>query len=1404
MAQMQLSEIAKEISSFFKHPYEDVLARVTRESANPGIHVSEAWQRANPRTNEEIREFYESTDAYVYDLMVEGARDIRQQWREAILEALRSRQELRTVLDFGAGVANETLFLASNGYEVTYYDVAGITREFARYRMSHHPARERIRIALDKSELADSGGYDVILCLEVLEHLTDPLDTLDFLRRILRPDGLLILTQAFSLVGPRYPSHLPSNRKLASTFEDDCFELGLVVVKRIGPEERIAILQQIKPVDIIIPVYNGFEVLCECLNSIRANPDRIPHRLVLVNDGSDDPRVLRLLAEAQDKDGAVVIHHPSRLGFARSVNDAFSLSRCDVVILNSDTQVTHGWLTKLVRTAYRRNNIGTVTAASNNASIFSLPVVDPLPPGTDVNEIGMDVEASSPKVYPRIPVGVGFCMFIKREVLDCVGEFDSETFGSGYGEETEFCLRAEKSGYSHVLADDVYIHHRGAHSFSQIHSGTEIQQMRASADQRLFAMYPSYQQSIDDFKRRNPLGLNCELLRHLNLRKLQDKPRILVVANNPINAGFVGGIEFHVEDLIRHLGNDFAFYLLWCRRNAVVLDEYLRYVHTRFVFGLQQPFEPHMLFHHEVRNHVKKIMQAFSINLVHVHHIMLGTLDPLDIAHLYGIPVVVTVHDYYLLCPNYNLLDKSGTFCQLPSDERRCSVCLATREDLPAGFSLTRWRDWIREKLALADMLVFPSRATHDMFAQVYQADRFSIIPHGVESGRDNSDSQDFGSEAERVHDQKTAFSVCFLGYPAPQKGKHLMERAVPDLARAGVKVHFLGSRAEDWPPEWKAFKDNLVFHGPYSRKEVVSILKQLSPHLVLLPSPWPETFSYVLSEAMAAGVPAVVPPLGALAERVAETGAGVIMEEVSPEALVRAVLSVRNMPDRYLAILRQARSTRLKPVREMAEEYRNLYSSLINRRCHPSFTISVHSHQAGIREESNKNDKSRGVGPNSDQAAPRSMPRPIVSVLIDTRSGSAFLQKSIETLRRNTRIPFEVIVLDNDSLSNDEISKLVASDHNKVSVISAPPVAEFAPVVNRALEASQGAYVVIMHADVLVPSGWLEPMLVALQRSDVGIVGPRSNHAPSGQAVKAPVFLDDDPMAIEAFFKDAAREKAGQGAFVNCIGDLCIAVKRSLLSKIGGFDTSFASGAVTLSDFCLRAQVAGFRTWVAEDSFVYHYGQCNGSLKNRTVLPASLQLANDLQRLNSKRTVRAASCSQKRISEKYPLLNAYDLEWDYYPLSPTAVAHNADQPLSLVDSRKVHFLMCPNWDDPQDQWVEGLRAFTTAFDSFENVGLLIRIDPVVYTDADSIVNQINRKLTELGINLNKNWLFLIINDPLPPLRRGRLYLASHVFIDTCSPGGFSIAAEEAKACGLICCKPSPEALKSAYRQVVK
>ena len=199
-------------------------------------------------------------------------------------------------------------------------------------------------------------------------------------------------------------------------------------------------------------------------------------RLVIVLDGPPDAESLaaveELRAAARREVGGFelsVLAHETPLGFLRSANRALRESARDAVLLNSDTQVTAGWLGRLRAAAYSDAKIATVTPFSNNATICSLPRFldeNAIPAGYTIDSFGALVTRVSRREYPRLPTGVGFCLYVKRSVLDEIGLFD-EAFGLGYGEEVDLCLRAASRGYVHVLDDATFIFHEGSRSFGR-------------------------------------------------------------------------------------------------------------------------------------------------------------------------------------------------------------------------------------------------------------------------------------------------------------------------------------------------------------------------------------------------------------------------------------------------------------------------------------------------------------------------------------------------------------------------------------------------------------------------------------------------------------------------------------------------------------------------------------------------------------------------------------------------------------------------------------------------------------------------------------------------------------------------------------------------------------------------
>lgn len=258
-------------------------------------------------------------------------------------------------------------------------------------------------------------------------------------------------------------------------------------------------------VDIIIPIYNAYDDLRKCLQSIYKYTDLEQNRLILIDDKSSDARIVSYL-DKQKKENIIIIHNEENKGFSNNINCGMAQSdESDVLLLNSDTIVTENWLKKIVECAYSDSSIGTVTPLSNNATLCSVPVLfqeNKLPKNMSIDQMAAIVEKCSLKQYPRITVANGFCMYIKRELIKVIGNFDAEAFGRGYGEENDFCNRAVQKGYVHVMCDNTYIYHSGSKSFTSKEKRAYIK----AHERILYERYPQEMRENTLHCKTNPNG----------------------------------------------------------------------------------------------------------------------------------------------------------------------------------------------------------------------------------------------------------------------------------------------------------------------------------------------------------------------------------------------------------------------------------------------------------------------------------------------------------------------------------------------------------------------------------------------------------------------------------------------------------------------------------------------------------------------------------------------------------------------------------------------------------------------------------------------------------------------------------------------------------------------------------
>jgi O-antigen biosynthesis protein len=650
-------------------------------------------------------------------------------------------------------------------------------------------------------------------------------------------------------------------------------------------------------IDVVVPVYNAPDDVRVCVASVLAHlrPDV---RLVLIDDASPDPRIAQCFRELerQAHPQVVLLRNGENLGFTGTANRGMQLSRADVILLNSDTIVTRGWLDAIMHCVATDPRIGTVTPFSNNAEICSFPrfcADNPWPLDADPEQVRRAIAEATVPTYPDLPTGVGFCMFVRRALLDEVGVFDM-AFGKGYGEENDLCLRAHRAGWRNVLADNAFVVHTGGRSFAGQKSELGIRNMEL-----LLARHPHYLDMVREYIAADPLRpLRESAAMRLAVNAAPDRGVLHVIHHHG------GGTETHVRALIAGSRERWRHYL------AIAVEDRWQ-VEEHRADGSVVPFDLARGDHEPWRDFVGGICATFGIALVHLHNVSACRDGILAALTALPVPYGYTVHDLNFACPTITFHGADGMYCGAQTDPAACARCLAAQPAFE-GTDIVAWRERHRVLLRGAAFRIAPSQWAAETLERYFPESPATVIAHG---SPDDAPARQPGVRTMVMMPNDGVTTVGLLGAIGPDKGARRIERLCELARQRGARVRFvlIGYMDVEHGP-WQS--DDAVFtvHGRYAPADLPDLLAHYRVSLVLYPSAGPETFSYTLTEAWAAGRPVLVPPIGALAERVRDSGAGWVMsdDEWRDEA---------HMLDRIVALLDAANGERLSAASRRAAE---------------------------------------------------------------------------------------------------------------------------------------------------------------------------------------------------------------------------------------------------------------------------------------------------------------------------------------------------------------------------------------------------------------------------------------------------------------------------------------------------
>lgn len=264
-------------------------------------------------------------------------------------------------------------------------------------------------------------------------------------------------------------------------------------------------------VDVIVPFYDD-PTTVDCLQSLARHASPALGRIIVISDAGPDLETTRRVRDyvQSHERGFEWLENDTNVGFVLTCNRGMRASSRDVILLNTDTLVSPGWLDKLRDAAYSAPDIATVTPLSNYASIFSLDPERTFCNPANVDTVARILERISSPAPLDAPTAHGFCMYIKRAALDHVGFFDETAFGRGNGEENDFSMRARHAGWRNVAALTAYVFHRGGLSFK-----SDKKVLLARNLPIITSRYPDYRYLTEQFRREDPLRSTRDVLQLL-------------------------------------------------------------------------------------------------------------------------------------------------------------------------------------------------------------------------------------------------------------------------------------------------------------------------------------------------------------------------------------------------------------------------------------------------------------------------------------------------------------------------------------------------------------------------------------------------------------------------------------------------------------------------------------------------------------------------------------------------------------------------------------------------------------------------------------------------------------------------------------------------------------------------
>jgi len=359
------------------------------------------------------------------------------------------------------------------------------------------------------------------------------------------------------------------------------------------------------------------------------------------------------------------------------------------------------------------------------------------------------------------------------------------------------------------------------------------------------------------------------------------------------NHSYGGGTKVYQDSLIRKLQDSTNIVLAHILLGHLVLIHLDDRTRTQRCFFINIP--------ELTQERFNGVLKRLGVRLIYINQLVSFPVHEfIRLIKGSNVDYLFFIHDYFCVCPSFNLINSRGEYCGGEKDAAVCRQCihsgLVTEEAVRIDrrtIDIRRWRGDFHDFLRHAHKIVAPSESAKDLVAGYYPDVRIEVREHEIDS-----------SLFEKTYDPDYAYDhalkIAFVGNISKAKGSGLIDELTELIRESGVpiRVKVIGS-TETHKTCYRSDDQLLEVTGPYERGELSRLLQQHRVSLVVIPALWPETFNYTTSEVMQAGYPVMTFDIGAPAERVRRTGAGWIVERRDAAGIFQALRELERDRDR-------------------------------------------------------------------------------------------------------------------------------------------------------------------------------------------------------------------------------------------------------------------------------------------------------------------------------------------------------------------------------------------------------------------------------------------------------------------------------------------------------------------------